>query len=73
MTQRALQAIYRMPVSDRLRLVQNVLDSIADEQAGVVLTAEDKALIDRRIAAHRRAPRSGLTWEQVRRNMKSAR
>jgi putative addiction module component (TIGR02574 family) len=72
MTQSALRAIYRMPIADRLRLVQDVLDSIADEQTGVGLSPDERALLDERLALIEKHPRRGSTWPEVKRRLRRA-
>ncbi len=56
-----------LPVSERIELVEDIWDSIAEETAtSVHLSAEQGAELHRRLAAHRADPGSSLPWEQVR-------
>jgi putative addiction module component (TIGR02574 family) len=58
--------INRLSVPERLRLVQEIWDSIALESENDALTAEQCAVIDERLAAHERDPDAAIPWEQVR-------
>lgn len=53
------------PVEDRIRLVQEVWDRIADQGRGPELADAMKAELDRRLAAHASDPAAAVPWEQV--------
>ncbi len=55
-----------LPVSERLRLVQDIWDSIAAAPETLPLTEEDKRLIDERLEACRKDPQAGSPWPEVR-------
>ncbi|MEO8803768.1 MAG: addiction module protein [Rudaea sp.] len=56
-----------LPVSERIELVEAIWDSIAeDTQASLDLSPEQRAELDRRLAAHCADPTSSIPWEQVR-------
>ena len=57
--------IDQMSVPERIALVQEILDSIAEETAPLPLTEEQRQEIDRRLAAHRANPQAAIPWEQV--------
>lgn len=63
----SLQAlgIDRFSVEDRLRLVQEIWDSIAAEVEQSSLTEAQRQEVDRRLAAHRANPQAAIPWEQV--------
>ncbi|MCO6454382.1 MAG: addiction module protein [Pirellulaceae bacterium] len=51
MTRSTLPAqIREMPVADRLALVEQIWDSIVEDEAGFELTDKQKAELDRRLA-----------------------
>ena len=54
-----------LPVEDRLQLVQEIWDSIADAPAALQLTEEDKRLIDERLEARRKNPTAASPWKEV--------
>ena len=56
-----------LPLSERIELVEDIWDSIAEETAvSVPLSVEQRAELHRRLAAHQADPSSSLPWEQVR-------
>ena len=57
--------IDRLSVEERLTLVQEIWDSIADQVENAPLTEEQRQEIDRRLAAHRANPESAIPWERV--------
>ena len=50
---------------DRIRVVEAVWDSIADEPGELSLTPAQEAELKRRIAAHEAAPHETIPWEEV--------
>jgi len=54
-----------LPVPERLQLVEEIWNSIADAPDALELTEEDKRLIDERLLARRRNPDAGSPWEEV--------
>jgi putative addiction module component (TIGR02574 family) len=63
----SLQAlgIDRLSVDERLRLVQEIWDSIATESERVSLTEAQEQEIDRRLSTHASNPDAAIPWEQV--------
>lgn len=59
------QAI-KLPVPERIKLIGDIWDSIADEQGSIELTPEQKAELDRRIEDYQLHPDDFSTWEDVR-------
>jgi len=57
--------VLELPVAERLQLVSDIWDSIADAPEALDLTAEDKRLIDERLAARLQNPRAGSPWREV--------
>ena len=49
----------------RLELVQEIWDSIAEEDSNVPLSESQRLELDRRLAAHRANPDAAIAWEQV--------
>lgn len=64
----SLRPDYRsLPISERIELVEDIWDSIAEETAGsVTLSDSQRAELHRRFAAHQADPTSSIPWEQVR-------
>lgn len=63
--------IDRMSVEDRLALVEEIWDSIANVNGDLPLTPEQKDLLDRRIADLDANPANVLTWEQIKEHVRS--
>ena len=59
-----------LPISERIELVEDIWDSIAEETANSLpLTDEERAELDRRYAAHLADPTNSVPWEQVRQEL----
>jgi putative addiction module component (TIGR02574 family) len=56
----------KLSIAERLQLVEDIWDSIADETEALPLTDAQKAELDRRLEQYRRDPDSAIPWEQVR-------
>jgi putative addiction module component (TIGR02574 family) len=63
--------ILNLSVSERIQLVQDIWDSIAEVPDSVPLTDEQKAELDRRLDAYHRDPNAGSPWSVVRERFKS--
>jgi putative addiction module component (TIGR02574 family) len=57
--------IDQLSVAQRLLLVEEIWDSIADEEADVPLTDAQRLDLQRRVAAYEANPKAGSTWEEV--------
>ncbi|ROH89667.1 addiction module protein [Stagnimonas aquatica] len=64
----SLRPDYRsLPISERIELVEDIWDSIAEETAlPIALSDSQRAELHRRFAAHQADPTSSIPWEQVR-------
>lgn len=60
-----LEPILALPPADRLRIAQQILNSISEENTPVTLTDDEKAELVRRVDAFRANPSSGVPWEEV--------
>jgi putative addiction module component (TIGR02574 family) len=57
--------VLELPLEERLKLVQDIWNSIADAPDALELTAEDKRLIDERLEARQADPNAGSPWAEV--------
>ncbi len=57
--------IDKMSVSERIRLVQEILDSIAEDVEREPLTEAQRQEVDRRLAAHRANPDLAVPLDRV--------
>ncbi len=56
-----------LPISERIELVEDIWDSIAEETSlPLPMSTEELAELERRYAAHLADPSSSISWEQVR-------
>ena len=58
-----------LPVPDRMALVEQIWDTIAEDQAEFELTIAQKAELDRRLARRQSSGPSGSTWDDVKRRI----
>jgi putative addiction module component (TIGR02574 family) len=63
--------IDQLSVAERVLLVEEIWDSIADEADQTPLTEAQKQDLQRRIAAHEANPRAGSSWEEVKARLQS--
>lgn len=56
----------KLPVSQRIELVEEIWDSIAEEApASLTLSADEWEELDRRVAAHKADSSTAVSWEEV--------
>ncbi|MBD2691231.1 addiction module protein [Anabaena catenula] len=60
-----LNEIKALSIADRIRIVQEILESIAAEQVYPDLTAVQKRELDRRITDYQANPDDVMTWEEI--------
>lgn len=57
----------KLPISERIQLVEDIWDSIAEESPdSLKLSESERAELHRRYAAHLANPSTSIPWEQVR-------
>ena len=61
--QTVLTEVDSWPVADRLRLMEGIWDSLADQGYAPELTDEIKAELDRRVEEMDRNPDAAIPWE----------
>lgn len=62
--------INAMSIPDRIRLVEQIWDSIADQQANVPMTDAQRAELDRRLADYEAHPDEGDSWDNVKKRIR---
>ena len=60
----ALAELTALPVTDRLRVVESLWDSIPHD-VPIEISPDQRAELKRRIAAYRQSPEQLLTWDEV--------
>lgn len=61
----SLADILELPVPERIRLVEEIWESVAEVPEAVPLTEEQKAELNRRLDAYRNNPNAGSPWSDV--------
>jgi len=57
--------VLTLPVKERLQLVEDIWNGIADVPEALELSEEDKKLIDERLEARQRNPNAGAPWAEI--------
>jgi len=57
--------LLQLPVPERLQMVEDIWNSIADAPEALEVTDEDKRLIDERLASRQTNPAAGSPWQEV--------
>lgn len=61
-----LEEILSLSVEERIQLVEAVWDSIAQHPESLPVTEAQRKELDRRLAEHRRDPKAGKPWSEIR-------
>lgn len=64
-----IEAAKKLGPADRIRFVEEVWDSVADEASAVTLTAAQQAELDRRLDRLDRDGPTGTPWDELRREL----
>ena len=65
MTTTLLKQATQLPVPDRIRLVEDIWDSIAEEPDLPPLSTAQKRELDRRLELMRKNPERGIPWSEA--------
>lgn len=66
MTTTLLKKATQLPVADRIKLVEDIWDSIADEPNDSAFTPAQKRELDRRLDSMRKNPGRAVPWSEAR-------
>jgi len=66
-----LDEILRLPVEDRIDLVEQIWDSVAADADALPITPEQREELDRRLEDHERNPNDVVEWSVVRERIRS--
>lgn len=66
MGEAARKDILNLSIAERIELIGDLWDSLAESPEAVVLTEAQKAELDRRLDAYRKDPTAGDSWSVVR-------
>jgi putative addiction module component (TIGR02574 family) len=65
----SLADILELDVSERIQLVEDIWDSIAEVPEAVPLTDAQREELDRRLACYHQDPNSGSPWDAARKRI----
>jgi len=66
MSKFARKDILNLSIAERIELIGDLWDSMAEVPEAITLTEAQKAELDRRLDAHRQDPTAGTPWPAVR-------
>ena len=66
MTNALREQLFKLSAAERLELVEELWDSIADEETALALTDEQREDLERRLGEADADPTGGSPWEEVR-------
>lgn len=66
---KAITELRSLPVVERIQLVEDLWDSIAEDSAGFRLTEAQRGEIDRRLDDFEATPTGGMPWDQFRNSL----
>ena len=59
----------KMSRAEKLQLVQDLWDEIAEQSEDIRLSASERKLLDERVVAHERDPKAAQPWSIVKRRV----
>ncbi|MEO8218630.1 MAG: addiction module protein [Acidobacteriota bacterium] len=62
----SIEELRKLPLPQRLELVEELWDTIAEDADRLPLTEAQTAELDRRLAAHDAEPDEGVSWPELR-------
>ncbi len=65
MSSNLTEQVKKLSIPERIALVEEIWDSIADDNGCFELTEAQKQELDRRIESLRANPSQGRTWEEI--------
>jgi putative addiction module component (TIGR02574 family) len=65
MSQPILKSALKLPAAQRILLVEQIWDSVAENPDGIRLTDKQKAELDRRLARLKQTGAKGSSWSAV--------
>ena len=65
----SIQEILKLPVAERIEIVEAIWDSIAASPESLPVTESQRRELDRRLAEYRANPGLGRTWEEIRESL----
>jgi putative addiction module component (TIGR02574 family) len=64
-----LSEVMKLPVQERIRIVEAIWDSVAEHPEQIELMPWQTEELDRRFAAYQENPSEGIHWDEVKRRI----
>lgn len=62
--------IHELSQSERILLAEKLWDSVVENQDSLEITESQKKVLEDRLAAYKKSPNEGSSWEDVKNEMK---
>ena len=66
-----IDKIKELDITERIMLVEDIWDSIAQEQDKVKLSDYEKQVLNQRLKAHEKNPNDLISWNEIRLKLRS--
>ena len=65
------EELFKLPAAERLALLEELWDTLSEDDAALALTDEQRADLERRLTEADADPMGGAPWEEVRERIRS--
>ncbi len=65
----SIDEIASLNISQKIMLVEEIWDSIAQEQEQVAITDEERAILDERLSSFEANPDDVISWEEIKQRL----
>lgn len=66
----SIKDLKRLSIAERIELVEDLWDTIAESPEMVETSEEQKQLLDKRLESFSKSPKSGSSWEEVKKRVR---
>ena len=66
----SLTDILELSIAERIQLAEDIWDSVASVPEAIELTDEQRAELDRRLAAYAQNPDAGIAWDELKEKLR---
>ena len=67
----SIDEIKLLDISERIILVEEIWDSIAEEQGSLVLSEYEKKILDERLLSLKENPKKLMSWDEIKSKIRS--
>ena len=67
----SIDEIKLLDISERIILVEEIWDSIAEEQENLALSEYEKKILDKRLASLKENPKKLISWSEIKSKIRS--